>query len=110
MLNDFKCYALQVQQPSAQFYVAAVNVAELETICRPLKRSATNELLRREHTEPVALTKSQVNSLVHSLESTRFHSRSVELLAEEREEPYQRFIDEKRSAEIARYLKEPTAL
>src|SRR5205807_1083329 len=102
--------ALPVVQPNATFYVASIMAAELETICRPLARPSEGGLFTREVSEPVALSESQLNALVRSLQSPKFHARSIDLLSEERVQPYQRFYDEKRAVEIARYLKQPTSL
>jgi len=109
-MSDFGCFAFPVRQPSATFYVAAVKVTELETICRPLARPADVGLFGRETFEPVDLSEDQLSALVHSLDSKKFHERTVELLSEEREQPYQRFLDEKRAVAIARYLQQPTSL
>jgi DGQHR domain-containing protein len=109
-MSDFQCAAIAVRQPSATFYVAAVKAMELEQICHPLARPAEAGLFGRETSEPVVLSESQLNTLVRSLESSKFLSRSTELLSEERAQPYQRFLDEKRAVEIARYLQQPSAL
>jgi DGQHR domain-containing protein len=109
-MSEFQCAAIPVRQPSGTFYVAAVKVAELETICRPLARPAGSGLFGRETAESVPLSERQLSDLVRSLESSKFQSRANRLLSEEREQPYQRFLDEKRSVEIARYLEQPTSL
>jgi DGQHR domain-containing protein len=109
-MSDFQCSAIPVQQPSATFYVAAVKATELETICRPLARPAEPGLFGRETSEPVVLSEGQLSALVRSLESKKFKVRTTELLSEERAQPYQRFLDEKRAVEIARYLQQPSGL
>ncbi|MEJ0091337.1 MAG: DGQHR domain-containing protein [Limisphaerales bacterium] len=108
-MSSFTCSAIRVQQPSVTFYVGAVNATDLETICLPLRRAAGTGLFSRDIAEPESLSESQLNSLVRSLESPKFRTRSTELLTEERAQPYQRFLDEKRAVEIARYLQQPTA-
>ncbi len=109
-MSDFQCAAIPVRQPSGTFYVGAVKATELETICRPLARPGEAGLFGRETSEPVRLSESQLSSLVRSLESKKFKARTAELLSEEREQPYQRFLDEKRAVEIARYLQQPSGL
>lgn len=109
-MNDFQCSVIPVRQPSATFYVGAVKATELETICHPLTRRAEGSLLGRETSEPIVLSEGQLSALVRSLESKKFQARITELLSEEREQPYQRFLDEKRAVEIARYLQKPSSL
>ena len=109
-MNDFKCVALRAQQTSASFFVAVVNAHDLDSICRPLQRGGESGLFDRDNSEPTSLSDFQITELVKSLESPRFQKRSADLLGEERAQPYQRFLDEKRSVEIARYLEQPSAL
>lgn len=109
-MSDFHCSAIPVRQPSATFYVGAVKATELQTICRPLVRPAEAGLFGRETSETVVLSEGQLNALVRSLESKKFKARTTELLSEEREQPYQRFLDEKRAVQIARYLQQPSGL
>jgi DGQHR domain-containing protein len=109
-MGDFQCEAIQVNQPSAVFYVASVKAEDLETICRPLARPIETGLFGRETAEPVVLSENQLSALVRSLEAREFKARSLELLSEERGQPYQRFLDEKRAVQIARYLQEPSSL
>jgi DGQHR domain-containing protein len=107
-MTDFQCSAIPVLQPSATFYVGAVKATELETICRPLARPVEAGLFGRENSEP--LSEGQLSALVRSLESKKFKVGTTELLSEERVQPYQRFLDEKRAVEIARYLQQPSGL
>jgi DGQHR domain-containing protein len=109
-MNDFQCSVIPVRQPNATFYVGAVKATELETICHPLTRRAEGGLLGRETSEPIVLSEGQLSALVRSLESKKFQTRITVLLSEEREQPYQRFLDEKRAVEIARYLQQPSSL
>jgi DGQHR domain-containing protein len=109
-MNDFKCAAIPIHQPNATFYVAAVKADELVTICRPLARPGEAGLFGREASEPVALSENQLATLVRSLETQKFQARSIALLSEERGQPYQRFLDEKRAVQIARYLDQPSGL
>jgi DGQHR domain-containing protein len=109
-MNNFQCSAFSIHQPSGTFFVAAVKADEIETICRPLKRPAETGLFGRETTEPVVLSEIQLNALVRSLDQQKFQARSVELLSEDRQQPYQRFLNEKRAVEIARYLNQPSSL
>ena len=109
-MSDFQCTALPLHQPSATFYVAVVKAEELGTICRPLARPAESGLFGRETSEPIVLSEGQLNTLVRSLETPKFQARSIELLSEERGQPYQRFLDEKRAVQIARYLEQPSGL
>ncbi len=109
-MSDFTCKAIPVRQPSGTFYVAAVDVSDLKTICRPLRRPSNTGLFGRDTSEPLQLSEKQLDSLVRSLESPKFHTGIDQLLSEEREQPYQRFLDEKRAVEISRYLQQPSAL
>lgn len=109
-MSDFDCTAFPVHQPTATFYVAAVKADELQTICRPLTRPVESGLFGREASKPVELSPSQLSTLVRSMEAHKFRARSIELLSEERGQPYQRFLDEKRAAQIARYLEQPSGL
>jgi len=109
-MSDFQCSAIPVRQPSATFYVGAVKATELETICHPLVRPSEAGLFGRETSEPVVLSEGQLSALVRSLESKKFKARTTELLSEERTQPYQRFLDEKRAVQIARYLQQPSGL
>jgi DGQHR domain-containing protein len=109
-MSDFSCTAIRVRQPSTVFYVGVVKATDLVTVCRPLQRSADTGIFARNNSEPVKLSEAQFGSLVNSLESPKFQKRTSELLSEEREQPYQRFLDEKRSVQIARYLEQPSAL
>ncbi|HEX8236840.1 MAG TPA: DGQHR domain-containing protein [Abditibacteriaceae bacterium] len=107
-MAEFQCKALQVRQPNATFYVASVKAADLMSICRPLKGPERKRGI--EVTEEEQLTKTELKAFIQSLESPQFQTRSSEVLAQERQEPYQRFLDEKRSLAIASYLKEPDSL
>lgn len=109
-MSDFQCSVIPVRQPNVSFYVGAVKATELETICRPLTRPAEGGLLRRETSEPIELSEGQLSALVRSLGSKKFQMRVTELLSEEREQPYQRFLKEKRAIEIAQYLQQPSSL
>lgn len=108
-MNNFLCKALQVQQPNAIFYVASVSAEDLRTICRPLK-SPKKTGGEPDAVEPQQLSKDELDQLLISLESPKFRKQGVDMLSEKREEPYQRFLDERRSLEIANYLKESNAL
>ena len=110
MSTQFSCKALPVRQPAATFYVAAVPAEELVNICRPLTKPVDTGLFGREFSGPVVLNEIQLDALVQSLESRSFRVRSKELLTEERAQPYQRFLDERRAVEIADYIKTPLAL
>lgn len=109
-MNDFTCIALPVRQSAATFYVGAVAASDLGTICRPLTKPVDTGVFGRETSAPVVLNDEQLDALVQSLESRSFRVRSMELLSEERVEPYQRFLDEKRAVQIAEYIKLPSAL
>ncbi len=108
-MSNFTCKALQVQQPNALFYVASVSAEDLKTICRPLK-SPKKTGGEQDAVEPQQLSKDELDQLLLSLQSPKFQKQGVDILSEKREEPYQRFLDERRSLEIANYLKESNAL
>jgi DGQHR domain-containing protein len=109
-MAEFQCLSLEVRQPSATFYVASVKAGDLEKICRPLRRPAELGLFSREMSAPVALKEEQLAGLVRSLNSPKFKSRTSDVLSDDREQPYQRFLDERRAVEISRYLQQPSAL
>jgi DGQHR domain-containing protein len=109
-MEYFECVAIPLTQPSVTFYVSTVKPQDLETICRPLSRSSENDLFSRETSDPITLSDSQLNSLVHSLKNKEYRSSMIEILSEGRELPYQRFLDEKRAVQIARYLQQPSGL
>jgi DGQHR domain-containing protein len=109
-MSDFRALALPVAQPPATFYLASIKVTELETICRPLLRPSQGGVFGRDISEPVKLSEEQLSALLRSLESKGFQSRASGLLAEERIQPYQRFLDERRAVEIAKYIQQPSGL
>lgn len=109
-MKEFRCRALRIRQPNSVFYVAPVTAADLAVICRPLARQAEGKAPATEPPDPMKLSDEELRKLIRSLDSAKFRTQSLDLLSEERDQPYQRFLDEKRAVEIARYLKEPGSL
>ena len=109
-MSDFICSAFAVRQPNATFYVASVNAVELQTICTPLARAGDAGLFGRDLSDPVALSEIQLQALVRSMDTRKFRANAMEILTEEREQPYQRFLDEKRAVQISRYIQQSTSM
>lgn len=110
MRDDFSCDALSVTQPGGTFYVAPVRASEIATVCRPLTKAVGDGLFDRDVISAIDLSKDRVDTLVRSLQSSRFRAEGVKILSEERKDPYQRLVNEERAEEIAQYLQQPSSL
>ncbi len=106
----FECTAFPIHQHGTAFYIAAVRADDLLTICRPLSRPGEAGLFGRDAYDREPLSKIQLSSLVSALETKEFQAQSLGVLSEEKREPYQRFLDEKRAVEICRYIEQPNSL
>lgn len=109
-MNDFTCVAIPVRQGATTFYVAAVDVRELRTICRPLVGRVQTGVLARDTASSMPLTDEQLRVLVRSMQTSDFKTQGCSVVQQKAEIPYQRLLNEGRSREIARYMEEPSAL